>query len=120
MPKESPEGFVFKKVVGIPTYEAASLVAAREKAKRLVERAKITEAVSVVEELMDEVSQMHLAERHKKYGIRLGERTDESTDNRERKREKLKNTLSGLRQRLFDTIAQLESVVIDIEATKTE
>lgn len=120
MPKESPEGFVFKKVAGIPTYEADSLIAAREKAKRLVERAGINEAVSVVEELMGEVSQMHIAERHKKYGVRLGERTDENVDNRERKREKLKNTLSGLRQQLFNTIEKMESVVVEIEATKTE
>lgn len=123
------EGPKIKKIVGVPSLEDPLLGLAKERAKDLVERAQLNEAVRVVDELLAEVATMKIAKRHSLEKGAYIEGTHEASSlapqfrgltGNEHKRKQLEMALRQVRDRIGSSAADLEIIVLDIESSKME
>jgi hypothetical protein len=105
-----------------------ALMAAKERARSVVEQASLNEAIVVIERLLAEVDTMPVAARFsrtrkmkenklrpKKLLLQYEEMTEEKF-----KREQLRLRLREVREKILATITQLNETVMDMEATKLD
>ena len=105
-------------------------LAAEARARKLAEQASVNEVILTIERLEDEVREMTIASRFKADKIPSESKYAGVTDDmnpslrglneQDCKRQTLLLVLAGLKNRVINIVAQLEFVVMDIEATKTE
>ena len=109
-----------------------SIGEAERKAEEIIERAKMNEAIRIIDGLIAEVDSMILPERfsptRKVYEESGGRppsggilRPDlQGMTERDFKREQLRRDLVGVRQQIIHTITKLKIVIMDMEATKQD
>jgi hypothetical protein len=102
-------------------------IAAENRAKNLVEKAANSEAIRIVDELMQEVKSMHISNRFSPTKEpRLSNLTGPPNlmlvglSEAKYKRQTLLIELEKIKDNLISSIAQIENTVMDIEATKID
>jgi hypothetical protein len=107
-----------------------SLRAAEARARELVERASLNEAIRVIDELEQEVASMSIASRFRRDKIPsespywrasgFPNPVLRGLNEAEHKRTVLLLILAGLKNKMTNIVGEIEDMVINIEATKTE
>ncbi len=127
---ESPGFENVNKIEGVPQWEPTDPVfkAAKLRAEELAERAKLNEAIRIIEELEKEVAGMPIAKRFSREKKPTESPLFSGAPNPilvsltedEYKRATLLKALEGIKEQLLGTITRIHDVVMDIETTKTE
>src|SRR5689334_19519937 len=101
---------------------------AKDLAAKTVERAQLNEAIRVINELIEQVDSMPIAERFSRTrkikeninrGIKLLDQYEEMTEV-DYKRSQLKRNLTTIREEIAKSISELDSIVMDMEAAKLD
>lgn len=124
-----PEGSdrKLKDILGRP--ENQNLDAAEKRAKEIVDRAQLNEAIKIIEELETEVSTMHISNRFKRdakpsesimAGTQIMNVGFKGLTENEYKRQTLLYNLRLIKDRITSSVQELHNAVLDIEATKID
>jgi hypothetical protein len=108
--------------------ENPNFAKAREKTEGIIERARLNEAIRVIDELLGEVETMPIAERFSRTrkieenllrGSAMLPEYESMTES-DFKRTQLARDLRGIKTEISKAVSDLEVVVMDMEATKID
>lgn len=121
-----PEQSSFPLGIKLPTHPAFE--AAQARAKDIIERASLNEAIRIIQGLRDEVSKMKIADRfnpdkkpsESEYIVQGMNPSWKDLNEPEFKRQSLLHDLEMIETEIASSIGRLNAIVMDIEATKLD
>ena len=126
MPSEEYEGFKRMDTGGVPRFVSKGVIEAKAKANAIIEKAKLNEAIRVIQRLEAEVKVMTISPRFSQtkrpsdsvYNIDAMNPNLVELTEAEYKRATLLMALEQIKNKILSSVGDLEIMVLDIEATK--